>query len=155
VPAGNKRTEYESDIYFSYGPDAYFSSVALGVEAKADSGPIIERSEVNSEIGYEIRVPQGWSDLNPMLVGLYNAQAEIFASEDTLPTVLSMGFSKNQRRPHSSRAGPAFFPRGRRRQTGRNSGLQQIILERSQRHGRQIPIGPANRPGHERDFPRS
>lgn len=69
------------------------------MEARADNGPIIERSEVNSEIGYEIRVPQGWSDLNPMLVGLYNAQSEIFSSEDTLPTVLSMGFSKTSAAP--------------------------------------------------------
>lgn len=76
-----------------------FSSIALCGEAGADNGPIIERSEVNAEIGYEIRVPQGWSDLNPMLVGLYNAQAEIFASEDTLPTVLSMGFSKTSAAP--------------------------------------------------------
>ena len=76
-----------------------FSSVTLCAEARADNGPIIERSEVNSEIGYEIRVPQGWSDLNPMLVGLYNTQAEIFASEDTLPTVLSMGFSKTSAAP--------------------------------------------------------
>ena len=76
-----------------------FSSVAFCAEAKADNGPIIERSEVNSEIGYEIRVPQGWADLNPMLVGLYNAQAEIFASKDTLPTVLSMGFSKTSAAP--------------------------------------------------------
>lgn len=76
-----------------------FSSTSFGAEARAENGPIIERSEVNSEIGYEIRVPQGWSDLNPMLVGLYNAQAEIFASEDTLPTVLSMGFSKTSAAP--------------------------------------------------------
>lgn len=76
-----------------------FSSIAPCGEARADNGPIIERSEVNAEIGYEIRVPQGWSDLNPMLVGLYNAQAEIFASEDTLPTVLSMGFSKTSAAP--------------------------------------------------------
>ena len=76
-----------------------FSAVCLGAEARADNSPIIERSAVNAQIGYEIRVPQGWTDLNPMLVGLYNTQSGLFASEDTLPTVLSMGFSKASAAP--------------------------------------------------------
>ncbi len=77
-----------------------FSLLALlGLEARADSDPIIERSEVNAQIGYEIRLPQDWADLNPMLVSMYNTQAEFFASEDTLPTVLSAGFSKASAAP--------------------------------------------------------
>ena len=76
-----------------------FSLLALSFEAHADSAPIIERSEVNAQIGYEIRLPQDWTDLNPMLVNLYNTQAAFFASEDTLPTVLSAGFSKASTAP--------------------------------------------------------
>ena len=67
--------------------------------ARAEDGPIIERSQTNAQIGYEIRLPQEWTDLNPLLVGLYNTQAELFNSEDTLPTVLSAGFSKASAAP--------------------------------------------------------
>lgn len=76
-----------------------FSVLSLSPIALADNGPIIERSEVNSNIGYEIRLPQEWTDLNPMLVGLYNTQAEMLASKDSLPTVLSAGFSKTSTAP--------------------------------------------------------
>ena len=37
--------------------------------------------------------------MNPMLVGLYNTQASLFASKDTLPTVLSAGFSRASTAP--------------------------------------------------------
>ncbi len=76
-----------------------FSIPSWNSVAQAEDAPIIERSEVNSQIGYELRLPQDWTDLNPMLVGLYNTQAELFAAKDTLPTVLSAGFSKASTAP--------------------------------------------------------
>lgn len=75
------------------------SILTLASEVHADNDPIIERSEVNAQIGYELRLSPDWADLNPMLVSLYNTQAEFFASEDTLPTVLSAGFSKASTAP--------------------------------------------------------
>ncbi len=75
------------------------SLLTFSMNAQAEDGPIIERSTVNSQVGYEIRLPQDWSDLNPMLVGLYNTQAQLFASAENLPTVLSAGFSKTSAAP--------------------------------------------------------
>lgn len=76
---------------------ALLSSFSL--TALADNNPIIERSVTNAQIGYEVRVPPDWSDLNPMLVGMYNAQAGAFAIKDTLPTSLSSGFCKASASP--------------------------------------------------------
>lgn len=66
---------------------------------RAEDAPIIERSVSNAAVGYEIRLPEGWSDLNPMLVGMYNSQAGSFTTGDSLPTTLSAGFCKTSPAP--------------------------------------------------------
>ena len=68
-------------------------------QAQAQTAPIIERSVVNADIGYELRLPEDWQDLNPLLVGLYNLQADVFSSGDTLPTAMTAGFNKTGNAP--------------------------------------------------------
>jgi hypothetical protein len=105
------------------------STLVLSASARAETDPIIERSEVNSQIGYEIRLPQGWTDLSPLLIGLYNTQAAIFATEDTMPTLLSAGFSK----PSSAPIPPALLllfsraPEGIH--PGEIAGYNQLFLD--------------------------
>ena len=67
--------------------------------ARAENAPIIERSVTNPQIGYEIRLPEGWTELNPMLVGMYNSQAGAFTTGDSLPTTLSAGFCRASAAP--------------------------------------------------------
>lgn len=74
-------------------------SLCFWSPAAAQTAPIVERSIVNEAIGYELRLPPDWQDLNPLLIGLYNLQAEVFSTEDTLATTLTAGFNKSGQAP--------------------------------------------------------